>query len=71
MVSHCFSNNNFYHDFSVFMKSGSKSEYVIYKLKAMGKISEMDILQICKQFERLDTGNCGKITLADLMQSHH
>ncbi|KAL3522643.1 hypothetical protein ACH5RR_015477 [Cinchona calisaya] len=49
----------------------SKSEYVIYKLKAMGKISETDILQICKQFERLDTGNCGKITLADLMESHH
>ncbi|KAL0328951.1 UNVERIFIED_CONTAM: Two-pore potassium channel 3 [Sesamum calycinum] len=48
-----------------------KSEYVIYKLKEMGKISEKDILQICKQFERLDTGNCGKITLADLMESHH
>ncbi|KAL3520170.1 hypothetical protein ACH5RR_018319 [Cinchona calisaya] len=49
----------------------SKSEYLIYKLKAMGKISEMDVLQICKQFERLDAGNCGKITLADLMESHH
>ncbi|KAL2252142.1 two-pore potassium channel 3-like [Sesamum indicum] len=49
----------------------TKSEYVIYKLKEMGKVSEKDILQICKQFERLDTGNCGKITLADLMESHH
>ncbi|KAG8385334.1 hypothetical protein BUALT_Bualt03G0032000 [Buddleja alternifolia] len=49
----------------------SKSEYVIYKLKEMGKISEKDILQICHQFERLDAGNCGKITLADLMESHH
>ncbi|XP_027087807.1 two-pore potassium channel 3 isoform X1 [Coffea arabica] len=49
----------------------TKSEFVIYKLKAMGKISEMDILQVCKQFERLDTGNCGKITLADLMENHH
>ncbi|KAK9058029.1 hypothetical protein SSX86_022869 [Deinandra increscens subsp. villosa] len=48
----------------------SKSEFVIYKLKEMGKISEKDILQICKIFDRLDTGNCGKITLADLMQSH-
>lgn len=48
----------------------SKSEYVIYKLKEMEKISEKDILQICEQFERLDTGNCGKITLADLMESH-
>lgn len=49
----------------------SKSEYVIYKLKEMGKISEKDILQICKNFDRLDTGNCGKITLADLMEGHH
>lgn len=48
----------------------TKSEYVIYKLKEMGKISEKDILLICKQFERLDSGNCGKITLADLMESH-
>ncbi|KAF8408962.1 hypothetical protein HHK36_005032 [Tetracentron sinense] len=49
----------------------SKSEYVIYKLKEMEKITEKDILQICNQFERLDTGNCGKITLSDLMESHH
>ncbi|KAF2282824.1 hypothetical protein GH714_043115 [Hevea brasiliensis] len=48
----------------------SKSEYVIYKLKEMGKVSEKDILQICLKFDKLDTGNCGKITLADLMQSH-
>ncbi|GFP91268.1 two-pore potassium channel 3 [Phtheirospermum japonicum] len=49
----------------------SKSEYVVYKLKEMGKVSEKDILQICKQFERLDAGNCGKITLADLMEGQH
>lgn len=49
----------------------SKSEYVIYKLKEMGKISEKDISQICTQFDRLDTGNCGKITLADLMEHRH
>ncbi|GAB2279896.1 cAMP-dependent protein kinase catalytic subunit tpk3 [Dionaea muscipula] len=47
----------------------SKSEYVVYKLKEMGKVSEKDILQICHKFEELDTGNCGKITLADLMQN--
>lgn len=46
----------------------SKSEYVVYKLKEMGKVSEKDILQICRKFEKLDSGNCGKITLADLMQ---
>ncbi|CAK9146296.1 unnamed protein product [Ilex paraguariensis] len=49
----------------------SKSEFVIYKLKEMGKVSEKEIFQICKIFDRLDTGNCGKITLADLMESHH
>ncbi|KAJ9153220.1 hypothetical protein P3X46_026684 [Hevea brasiliensis] len=49
----------------------SKSEYVIYKLKEMGKVSEKDILQICLKFDRIDTGNCGKITLADLMDSQH
>ncbi|EPS65767.1 hypothetical protein M569_09008, partial [Genlisea aurea] len=46
----------------------SRSEFVVYKLKEMGKVSEMDILQICKQFDRLDSGNCGKITLADLIE---
>lgn len=48
----------------------SKSEYVIYKLKEMGKISEKDVMQICHKFDRLDTGNCGKITLADLMEAN-
>ncbi|KAK6919755.1 Potassium channel domain [Dillenia turbinata] len=47
----------------------SKSEYVIYKLKEMGKISEKDISQICKQFDKLEHSNSGKITLADLMES--
>ncbi|KAI6703499.1 hypothetical protein NL676_012635 [Syzygium grande] len=49
----------------------SKSEYVIYKLKEMKKVSEKDIMQICNKFDRLDTGKCGKITLADLMESRH
>ncbi|EEF42707.1 two-pore potassium channel 3 [Ricinus communis] len=48
----------------------SKSEYVIYKLKEMGKVSEKDVLQICQTFDRIDAGNCGKITLADLMETH-
>eukprot|EP00262_Sarcandra_glabra_P016022 TRINITY_DN5077_c0_g3_i1.p1 TRINITY_DN5077_c0_g3~~TRINITY_DN5077_c0_g3_i1.p1 ORF type:complete len:413 (-),score=52.74 TRINITY_DN5077_c0_g3_i1:353-1549(-) len=48
----------------------SKSEYVIYKLKEMGKIAEKDILQICNQFDRLDTSNNGKITLSDLLEGH-
>ncbi|KAJ7965077.1 Two-pore potassium channel like [Quillaja saponaria] len=48
----------------------SKSEYVIFKLKEMGKIAEKDILQVCKQFDTLDSSNCGRITLADLMEPH-
>ncbi|KAF9688042.1 hypothetical protein SADUNF_Sadunf02G0155800 [Salix dunnii] len=47
----------------------SKSEYVIYKLKEMGKIGEKDVLQICNQFSKLDPNNLGKITLLDLMRN--
>ncbi|TXG47822.1 hypothetical protein EZV62_027116 [Acer yangbiense] len=63
-----------YKDFVSYVYRASrfnKSEYVIYKLKEMGKVSEKDISQICSNFERLDTGNCGKITLADLMESNN
>ncbi|PIN20120.1 hypothetical protein CDL12_07194 [Handroanthus impetiginosus] len=48
----------------------SKSEYVIYKLKEMGKITEKDIQQICDQFNKLDRNNSGKITLPDLLENH-
>lgn len=47
----------------------SKSEFVIYKLKEMGKIAEKDLIQISNQFDLLDSTKCGKITLADLMDS--
>lgn len=36
----------------------------------MDMVSEKDILQISQQFDRLDTGNCGKITLVDLIEGH-
>lgn len=45
----------------------SKSEYVIFKLKEMGKIQEKDVLQICDQFRKLDPSDCGKITLPHLL----
>ncbi|CAL1400685.1 unnamed protein product [Linum trigynum] len=45
----------------------SKSEYVIYKLKEMGKVTDKDVLQICQNFDRIDSGNLGKITLNDLI----
>ncbi|KNA12237.1 hypothetical protein SOVF_127750 [Spinacia oleracea] len=47
----------------------NKSEYVIFKLKEMGKIGDQDVLQICHQFEKLDPNNMGRITLPDLLQS--
>ncbi|KAG2697812.1 hypothetical protein I3760_07G123300 [Carya illinoinensis] len=47
----------------------SKSEYVIYKLKEMGKIGEKDVLQICDHFSKLDPNNSGKITLPYLLQN--
>ncbi|XP_060961579.1 two-pore potassium channel 5-like [Cannabis sativa] len=47
----------------------SKSEYVIYKLKEMGKIGEKDIMIICNQFNKLDPNNSGKITLPDLFEN--
>ncbi|XP_058222826.1 two-pore potassium channel 3-like [Rhododendron vialii] len=47
----------------------SKSEYIIYKLKEMGKIAEKDLMQISNQFDMLDNTNCGRLTIADLMES--
>lgn len=47
----------------------SKSEYIIYKLKEMGKIDEKDIMQICDQFSKLDSNHSGKITLPDLLEN--
>ncbi|KAL8268650.1 hypothetical protein R6Q59_002448 [Mikania micrantha] len=49
--------------------SVSKAEYVIYKLKEMGKVTDKEILQICTIFDQIDTGNSGKISLVDLMHS--
>ncbi|KAM3306812.1 two-pore potassium channel 3 isoform X1 [Capsicum chacoense] len=49
----------------------SKSDFVIYKLKEMGKITERDTLMINRQFEKLDNGNFGRITLSNIMESHY
>lgn len=46
----------------------SKSEYVIFKLKEMGKIHDKDIMEIYDQFRKLDPSNCGKITLPHLLE---
>ncbi|MCL7043163.1 hypothetical protein MKW94_028110 [Papaver nudicaule] len=47
----------------------SKSDYVIHKLKEMGKINDKDILQICNQFDKIDPNNSGKITLPELLRA--
>ncbi|KAL8167879.1 hypothetical protein V2J09_009378 [Rumex salicifolius] len=46
----------------------SKSEYVIYKLKEMGKITDKDIMPICRQFESLENSHSGKLTFASLQE---
>ena len=49
----------------------SKSEFIIYKLREMGKIANGDILQITKQFDLMDTSHSGKLTLAVIMKEGH
>ncbi|XP_010422684.1 PREDICTED: two-pore potassium channel 5-like [Camelina sativa] len=46
----------------------SKSEYIVLKLKEMGKITDKDINQVVIQFDKLDSNNLGKITLPDLLR---
>uniref|UniRef100_A0A0E0N178 EF-hand domain-containing protein n=1 Tax=Oryza rufipogon TaxID=4529 RepID=A0A0E0N178_ORYRU len=50
------------HDASV-----SKSDFLIYKLKEIGKIDDKDIAMISDQFDQLGLAKCGKITLADII----
>ncbi|KAJ0265124.1 Two-pore potassium channel 5 [Hirschfeldia incana] len=45
----------------------SKSEYIVLKLKEMGKVTDKDINQVVNQFDKLDPNNLGKITLPDLL----
>ncbi|KAF3501921.1 hypothetical protein F2Q69_00039458 [Brassica cretica] len=52
---------------TVFRLCYSKSEYIVLKLKEMGKVSDKDINQVVNQFDKLDPNNLGKITLPDLL----
>ncbi|KAF8118574.1 hypothetical protein N665_0004s0055 [Sinapis alba] len=47
----------------------SKSEYVIFKLNQMGKITYKDIKLISDQFDKMDRANSGKITLSDILET--
>ncbi|KAI5085000.1 hypothetical protein GOP47_0001169 [Adiantum capillus-veneris] len=44
----------------------SASEFVIYKLKEMGKIEEEDIVEILKEFDSLDADDSGTLSPFDL-----
>ncbi|KAB5521215.1 hypothetical protein DKX38_025534 [Salix brachista] len=43
------------------------AEFVIYKLKEMGKISQEDIALVMKEFEDLDADESGTLTASDIM----
>ncbi|BBM99830.1 potassium channel subfamily K, other eukaryote [Marchantia polymorpha subsp. ruderalis] len=47
----------------------SVAEYVVYKLKAMKKINDRDIVDIVNQFNDLDTAGVGKITMTRLLEA--
>jgi len=50
-----------------FLLCNSKSDFVIYKLKEMGKIDEKDIAMISDQFDQLEFGKCERIPLVDII----
>lgn len=45
----------------------SAPEFIIYKLKEMGKISEEDIAIVMEEFEDLDVDESGTLTVSDIM----
>lgn len=45
----------------------SVAEFVIYKLKEMGKINEEDISVLMERFRTLDADQSGNLTAADIM----
>lgn len=47
----------------------SAAEFIVYKLKEMGKISQEDILLLMERFKDLDVDGSGTLTKADLVLS--
>ncbi|KAK1315863.1 Two-pore potassium channel 1 [Acorus calamus] len=43
------------------------AEFVIYKLKEMGKISQEDITLVMEEFENLDVDQSGTLSVSDLL----
>lgn len=47
----------------------SAAEFVIYKLKEMGKIDQEDVSIVMESFKRYDADQSGTLTESDLMKS--
>ncbi|KAF5797584.1 putative EF-Hand 1, calcium-binding, Two pore domain potassium channel, plant [Helianthus annuus] len=47
----------------------SAAEFILYKLKEMGKISQEDMTPIMEEFERLDFDKTGTLTASDVLLS--
>ncbi|KAL2944947.1 Two-pore potassium channel 1 [Bienertia sinuspersici] len=47
------------------------AEFVLYKLKEMGKITQNDISLVMEQFEELDVDHSGTLSVYDLQHSAH
>ncbi|KAM0025345.1 putative potassium channel domain, EF-Hand 1, calcium-binding protein [Helianthus debilis subsp. tardiflorus] len=45
------------------------AEFILYKLKEMGKISQEDMMPIMEEFERLDFDKTGTLTASDVLLS--
>ena len=47
----------------------SAAEYVIYKLKEIGKIEQSDVVEMLKEFEVLDRDHTGALNLSEVKNS--
>lgn len=48
----------------------SAAEFVIYKLKELGKIDEDDVLEVLKEFNALDHDQSGYLNCSDIRKVH-
>lgn len=48
----------------------SPAEFVLYKLKEMGKINDQDVSIVMEEFRNLDIDQSGTLTAADLVSPH-
>lgn len=51
----------------IFLPCCRAAEFIVYKLKEMGKIDEKDISGIMDEFEQLDYDESGTLTTSDIV----